>query len=74
MLPTLTTTRFTATDLGCLLRKNLPRRQSFSLSFGKAHVFYPDPMIFKENLCCSKEPPNRNGAGPLITTGMLVRR
>jgi len=30
------------TDLGFLLRKNPARSQSFSLSFGRAHVFYPE--------------------------------
>src|SRR5438046_3670834 len=42
MLLTLTTTHSPATDLGFLLRKNPARLQSFSLSFGKAHVFYPE--------------------------------
>lgn len=42
MLLTLTTTHQPATDLGYLLRKNPARPQSFSLSFGKAHVFYPE--------------------------------
>lgn len=42
MLMTLTSTREVATDLGFLLRKNPARPQSFSLSFGKAHVFYPE--------------------------------
>lgn len=42
MLLTLTTTHRPATDLGYLLRKNPARPQSFSLTFGKAHVFYPE--------------------------------
>src|SRR5258706_16033807 len=42
MLLTLTTTQAPATDIGYLLRKNPARQQSFSLSFGKAHVFYPE--------------------------------
>ena len=42
MLLTLTTTHNPATDIGFLLRKNPARPQSFSLSFGKAHVFYPE--------------------------------
>ena len=42
MLLTLTTTYQPATDLGYLLRKNPARPQSFNLSFGKAHVFYPE--------------------------------
>ncbi|MFY8133671.1 MAG: 3' terminal RNA ribose 2'-O-methyltransferase Hen1 [Aquimonas sp.] len=31
-----------ATDLGYLLSKNPERQQTFSLSFGTAHVFYPE--------------------------------
>lgn len=42
MLLTLTTTHNPATDFGYLLRKNPARSQLFSLSFGKAHVFYPE--------------------------------
>jgi 3' terminal RNA ribose 2'-O-methyltransferase Hen1 len=41
MLLTLSTTRHPATDLGYLLHKNPTRAQSFDLSFGCAHVFYP---------------------------------
>lgn len=42
MLLTLTTTHIPATDLGFLLHKNPARAQSFDLSFGQAHVFYPE--------------------------------
>src|SRR5439155_7207665 len=42
MLLTLTTTHPPATDLGYLLGKNPARLQSFPLSFGQAHVFYPE--------------------------------
>src|SRR6185437_16650282 len=41
MLLTITTTRQDATDLGFLLHKHPDRFQSFDLSFGQAHVFYP---------------------------------
>src|SRR5437016_1864350 len=41
MLLTVTTTHRPATDLGFLLHKNPARPQEFELSFGKAHVFYP---------------------------------
>lgn len=41
MLLTISTTHHPATDLGFLLHKNPSRPQSFDLSFGKAHVFYP---------------------------------
>ncbi|HEV8650698.1 MAG TPA: 3' terminal RNA ribose 2'-O-methyltransferase Hen1 [Actinomycetes bacterium] len=42
MLLTLTTTHRPATDLGYLLHKNPARVQSVELSFGAAHVFYPE--------------------------------
>lgn len=42
MLLTLTTTQRPATDLGYLLHKNPARVQTEELSFGKAHVFYPE--------------------------------
>lgn len=42
MLLSLSTTHRPATDLGYLLRKNPGRPQSFNLSFGTAHVFYPE--------------------------------
>src|SRR5437016_325450 len=44
MLLKLTTTHNPATDIGFLLHKNPSRLQSFSLSFGRAHVFYPEAM------------------------------
>lgn len=42
MLLTITTTLQPATDLGYLLHKNPAHLQSFSLSFGRVHVFYPE--------------------------------
>jgi 3' terminal RNA ribose 2'-O-methyltransferase Hen1 len=42
MLLTITTTRSPATDLGWLLHKHPERTQTFSLTFGNAHVFYPE--------------------------------
>ena len=42
MLFTVSTTRAPATDLGYLLHKHPDRHQVFDLSFGKAHVFYPE--------------------------------
>jgi 3' terminal RNA ribose 2'-O-methyltransferase Hen1 len=42
MLLTITTTHSPATDLGRLLHKHPGRFQTFSLAFGKAHVFYPE--------------------------------
>src|SRR6185295_14146509 len=42
MLLTITSTNAPATDLGYLLHKNPFKLQSFPLSFGEAHVFYPE--------------------------------
>ncbi len=42
MLLTITTTHRPANDLGYLLHKHTERFQSFDLSFGKAHVCYPE--------------------------------
>jgi hypothetical protein len=42
MLLTLTSTCPPATDLGYLLHKSPLRTHDFDLSFGKAHVFYPE--------------------------------
>lgn len=42
MLLTISTTVQPATNLGFLLHKHPDRCQSFDLSFGKAHVFYPE--------------------------------
>jgi len=41
MLLTITNSKPPATDIGYLLHKNPARVQTFELSFGKAHVFYP---------------------------------
>ncbi len=49
MLLTLTTNHAPATDLGFLLHKNPARAQSFTLSFGQAHVFYPEAT----DACCT---------------------
>ncbi len=48
MLLTITTTHAPATDLGYLLHKNPAHAQSFALSFGQAHVCYPEAG---ENRC-----------------------
>jgi 3' terminal RNA ribose 2'-O-methyltransferase Hen1 len=42
MLLTISTTHRPATDLGFLLHKNPANVHSFDLSFGKAHLFYPE--------------------------------
>ena len=48
MYLTITTTHTPATDLGYLLHKRPGKLHSVSLSFGKAHVFYPEA---KEDRC-----------------------
>src|SRR5262245_42316535 len=42
MLLTISTTHQPATDLGYLLHKNPARAQRFDLTFGRAHVLYPE--------------------------------
>lgn len=42
MLLTITNSQQPATDLGHLLRKNPSKTHAFELSFGRAHVFYPE--------------------------------
>src|SRR5262249_4091864 len=42
MLLTITTTHRPATDLGFLLHKHPDKHQTFGMSFGAAHVFYPE--------------------------------
>jgi 3' terminal RNA ribose 2'-O-methyltransferase Hen1 len=51
MLLTITTTRPPATDLGYLLHKHPDRFQSFDLSFGKVHVFYPEAAVERCSAC-----------------------
>src|SRR6516225_6822524 len=51
MLLTITTTHRPASDLGYLLHKHPDRCQSFDLSFGKAHVFYPEVGAEKCSAC-----------------------
>lgn len=47
MLLTISTTYTPATDFGYLLHKHPARLQSFELSFGQAHVFYPEACVEK---------------------------
>ncbi|WP_428305481.1 3' terminal RNA ribose 2'-O-methyltransferase Hen1 [Lacipirellula sp.] len=49
MLLTISTDRQPATDLGYLLHKHPDRCQTFDLSFGQAHVFYPEAT----DVCCT---------------------
>ncbi|MGH7194887.1 MAG: 3' terminal RNA ribose 2'-O-methyltransferase Hen1, partial [Candidatus Saccharimonadales bacterium] len=51
MLLSITTTHSPASDLGYLLHKHPDRFQSFSLSFGKAHVFYPEATTERCTVC-----------------------
>jgi 3' terminal RNA ribose 2'-O-methyltransferase Hen1 len=47
MLLTISTTHQPATDLGFLLYKHPDKVQDYELSFGKAHVFYPESTTNK---------------------------
>ena len=51
MLLTISTTHRPATDLGYLLHKHPERFQSYDLSFGKAHVFYPEASADRCRVC-----------------------
>jgi 3' terminal RNA ribose 2'-O-methyltransferase Hen1 len=51
MLLTIATTHRPASDLGYLLHKHPDRCQSFDLSFGKAHVFYPEVGVERCSVC-----------------------
>jgi 3' terminal RNA ribose 2'-O-methyltransferase Hen1 len=51
MLLTITTTHRPANDLGYLLHKHPGRFQSFDLSFGKAHVYYPEVTAERCSAC-----------------------
>jgi 3' terminal RNA ribose 2'-O-methyltransferase Hen1 len=51
MLLTITTTHRPANDLGFLLHKHPERFQSFDLSFGKAHVYYPEVSAERCTVC-----------------------
>jgi hypothetical protein len=53
MLLSITTTHQPATDLGFLLHKHPGRFQTFELSFGKAHVFYPHASAERCTACLS---------------------
>jgi 3' terminal RNA ribose 2'-O-methyltransferase Hen1 len=75
MLLTITTTHRPATDLGQLLHKNPERCQSFPLSFGHAHVFYPEATAERctAALLLDVDPIGlvRNRPGPAGEGGML---
>jgi 3' terminal RNA ribose 2'-O-methyltransferase Hen1 len=51
MLLTITTTHQPASDLGYVLYKHPDRFQSFELSFGKAHVYYPEVGLERCTAC-----------------------
>jgi 3' terminal RNA ribose 2'-O-methyltransferase Hen1 len=51
MLLTISTNHQPATDLGYLLHKNPARCQTFELTFGQAHVFYPEASD-RQCTCC----------------------
>ena len=75
MLLTITTTHQPATDLGYLLHKNPARLHTFPLSFGQAHVFYPEatPQRCTAALLLDVDPVGlvRNRRGPSGEGGTL---
>jgi 3' terminal RNA ribose 2'-O-methyltransferase Hen1 len=77
MLLTLTLIHTPATDLGFLLGKNPARVQSFPLSFGHTHVFYPEvsPERCTAALLLDVDPVGlvRNRRGPAGEGGLLDR-
>src|SRR5262244_3970352 len=75
MLLTITTTHQPATDLGFLLHKNPSKVHSFEMSFGKAHLFYPEatPERCTAALLLDVDPVGlvRNRRGPAGAGGTL---
>ncbi|MGI4830489.1 MAG: 3' terminal RNA ribose 2'-O-methyltransferase Hen1 [Janthinobacterium lividum] len=74
MLLTISTTHQPATDLGYLLHKNPARVQTEDLSFGKAHVFYPEagPELCTAALLVEIDPVALvRGRGPASEGGQL---
>lgn len=55
MLLTISTTNEPADDLGYLLHKHPNRCQSFELSFGQAHVFWPEVSQASSSCCLALE-------------------
>ena len=51
VLLSLTTTHQPATDLGYLLHKHPDQFQTIDLSFGKAHIFYPEATKERTTVC-----------------------
>ena len=51
MLLTISTTYSPATDLGFLLHKHTEKLQSFDVTFGDAHVFYPEASAERCTVC-----------------------
>jgi hypothetical protein len=77
VLLTITNHQAPATDLGYLLHKNPARVQSFELSFGHAHVFYPEATADRctAALLLDVDPVGlvRNRRGPAGESGTLAQ-
>jgi hypothetical protein len=74
MLLTISTTHRPATDLSFLLHKHPGRLQSFPMTFGRAHVFYPEATdercpaallleVDAVGLVCGRSKSGRGGQG-----------
>jgi hypothetical protein len=85
MLLTISTQHPSATDLGYLLAKHPDRVQTFDLSFGKAHVFYPHAAVIAAPPHCfsmsipsgwfvARAPTPRSCLTNMSTIGLTPRR
>lgn len=81
MLLTLTSTTAPATDLGYLLHKSPFRAHAFDLTFGKAHVFYPEAEADRCTAALRERPraepaadpdPGANVAHPILIDSRLL--
>jgi len=72
MLLTITNERPPGTDLGYLLHKSPERLHSFSLAYGKAHIFYPeatDERCTFALLSSKRSQPGRCGTKIIVSSG-----
>jgi len=70
MLLELTTTQRPATDLGFLLHKNPARAQSFELSFGRVHFFYPEAAALHGSAAARRR---RSRARPPLARELMLQ-
>ena len=73
MLLTISTTHQPATDLGYRLHKHPDRFQSYELSFGCGHVFYPEPTTIGYSVRFVPVGPKDDKLGPPTQMGVFTR-